>query len=187
MERGIDITEYRVIDPQTAGHPEQGVTQHRHIRQELRAEFRFERIQIRDDRIGQQEAVAGQHLAFSHDHPARTELRNGRWMGGRSTAFDHGVNGGGRRLHCESACATAAASTGGAELPKFERTYDSSAAASADCIQPNCSICVEYRPAGMEAGLCPFTTQRASSAGSPSTTGEAVKLGYTPGIPAPFC
>jgi hypothetical protein len=90
-----------------------------------------------------------------------------------------------RRRHCPSAFATVAASTGAAEFPKCERKYVNSEAASAGFSQPNCSICVEYRPTGMEGGLCPWITHRANSAGSPSTTGDATKLGYTPGSPRP--
>jgi len=54
-------------------------------------------------------------------------------------ALDHAVYDR-RRRHCLSAFATAAASTGAAELPKLDRIYEKSAAASAGFIHPNCSI-----------------------------------------------
>src|ERR1700735_2204481 len=128
-----------------------------------------------NDRVRQQQAITGQHLALTHDHTTGAESEDRRGIVRGTTAIYHHVYCGGRR-HCPSAFATAAAATGGAELPKFERKKENNAAASAGFLQPNCSICVEYRPTGMEAGLCPLSTHSANSAGSPRTTGDPAKL-----------
>ena len=70
-----------------------------------------------------------------------------------------------------------AGATGGALLPKLVRRYVSSAATSVSLIQPNCGIAVPYRPAGIDSGRRPLTTQSANTAGSPSTTGDPARLG----------
>src|SRR5260370_42646706 len=107
----------------------------------MTARLRSQRIQVRHHRMGQQQSISRQPLPLTHDREGRRQLGNGRRQGACAAALDQ-IMDGGHGHYFSRALAIVAASTGGAEFPKFERMYVSNAAASSSFIQPNNNIWV---------------------------------------------
>jgi hypothetical protein len=78
MQRRLDVAEQRVIDTDRARHCEDRLPQSRHVRKERRLGRRRHRIQVRHDRVRQQEAVTRQHLRIAHHGPTRRKARDQR-------------------------------------------------------------------------------------------------------------
>ncbi len=94
VQRGIQVAEDRVVDAHRARDREHRVAQRRHVGQESGALRAREGIQRGHDRVGQQQAVAGQHLALAEHGPARGESRNESRVAAGAQRVDAAVDGG---------------------------------------------------------------------------------------------
>ena len=72
----LEVAEDRVIDAHRAGQIAQRSAQAGHVREKCRLPRRRQRIQVRDDGIRQQQAIARDHLRIAHHGPARIEPRD---------------------------------------------------------------------------------------------------------------
>lgn len=72
----LQVAEHFVVDAGALGHPQERIAQPRHVAQEHRAGLGVQRVEVRHHRIGQQQAVAAQHLRVAQHGPAALHARD---------------------------------------------------------------------------------------------------------------
>ena len=92
VKRRVLVPEDGVVDAHGVRHGEHGIAERRHVGKEGGTLRAFQRIERRHDRIRQQQAIAGQYLAFAQHGPARGEARDEARVPARPQRVDTSMN-----------------------------------------------------------------------------------------------